>query len=241
MLTPSRVTDQELFPLEVHVYSQMTTPGEVELLMAGETLETREVDLIPGINRIAFEIRVSETGPVNIQAAVRVQNDTVPETTFSGVVAVDGKTQGPVHRRPGRECALPAGHSWVGEGIDVEVRTPGDIPLSVEEYDAFETIVLSDVRADALTDGQMDALATYVRDLGGGFILAGGDSVFRRRRLFGNTDRRDSAGQLRPGAGAAYGFADNRSGQVRKHGREQTWNWPRKPQKPRWKFWTTTT
>ena len=34
------------------------------------------------------------------------------------------------------------------------------------------------MRADALTQPQMEALATYVRDLGGGFILAGGDSVY---------------------------------------------------------------
>ncbi len=178
VLTPSRVTDQELFPLEVHVYSQMTTPGEVELLLAGETLEMREVDLIPGINRIAFEIRVSETGPVNIQAAVRVQNDTVPgNNVFLESVAVDGKPK--VLYIEGRgESAHYLQDILVGEGIDVEVRTPGEIPLSVEEFDAFETIVLSDVRADAFTEGQMDALATYVRELGGGFILAGGDSVF---------------------------------------------------------------
>src|SRR5207253_10019883 len=39
-------------------------------------------------------------------------------------------------------------------------------------------IVLSDVARNSLTDQQMKLLATYVRDLGGGFILAGGENNY---------------------------------------------------------------
>lgn len=178
VLTPARVTDQELFPLEVHVYSQSASSGEVEVRVDGETLETREVQLAPGINRIAFEIRVSETGPVNVEAEVRAEGDTIPgNNAFVASVAVDGKPR--ILYVEGRaESAHYLRDALVTEGIEVEVRTSDQIPVAIEEFDAFDAVILSDVRADAISDAQMEALATYVGDLGGGFILAGGDSVF---------------------------------------------------------------
>jgi uncharacterized membrane protein/uncharacterized protein YegL len=52
------------------------------------------------------------------------------------------------------------------------------VPTSIEELDAYDAIVLSDVARSNLTDAQMKILATYVRDLGGGFILAGGENNY---------------------------------------------------------------
>ena len=43
---------------------------------------------------------------------------------------------------------------------------------SQERYDFF---ILSDVSADQVSLGQMDAIERYVRDLGGGFLFAGGE------------------------------------------------------------------
>ena len=178
VLTPATVTDQELFPLEVHVYSQTAASGEVELRLGNETLDTREVDLVAGINRIAFETRISDTGPVNIEAEIRIDGDAVPDNNiFVESVAIDRKPQ--ILYIEGRaESAHYLRDTLVREGIEVEVRTPDQTPETVDGFDAFEAVILSDVRADALDAGQMEALATYVRDLGGGFILVGGESVF---------------------------------------------------------------
>jgi len=178
VLSPSAAVVEELFPLEVHVYSQQSASGEVEIRLGEETLETREVDLTPGINRFAFETRISETGPIEIEAEVRIAGDTVADNNvFTESVRVDGKPQ--ILYVEGRaQSAHYLQDVLVREGIEVEVRSPDQLPQSVDGFDAFEAVILSDVRADELTPQQMDALATYVRDLGGGFILAGGDSVF---------------------------------------------------------------
>ena len=38
-----------------------------------------------------------------------------------------------------------------------------------------------------LTDAQMQAVATYVRDLGGGFLLAGGENTYGKEGYTGST------------------------------------------------------
>src|SRR5204862_7018760 len=52
------------------------------------------------------------------------------------------------------------------------------VPDAVDRLDPYDLIVLSDVARSSLTDNQMKAVATYVRDLGGGFILAGGENNY---------------------------------------------------------------
>lgn len=178
VMAPAEVTQDELFPLEVHVHSQVSGSGEVEIRLGSEPLETRDVNLEAGINRIGFEIQVSETGPLTIEAEVRLEGDRFPaNNVFRESIVV----QGPprilyVEGRPASAQYLQ--NALEQAGIEVEVVTPAETPHRVDQFDAYEAIILSDVRADALTQPQMEALATYVRDLGGGFILAGGDSVY---------------------------------------------------------------
>src|SRR5436309_13343958 len=76
IMTPSEVASEELFPLEVHVYSQITTPAHVELRNGNRDLGDREVQLIPGLNRVAFETSVKdESGPVTLEAEVSTPDD----------------------------------------------------------------------------------------------------------------------------------------------------------------------
>ena len=48
-------------------------------------------------------------------------------------------------------------------------------------------VILSDVEREDLTEAQMQAVATYVRDLGGGFILAGGENTYGKDGYTGST------------------------------------------------------
>src|SRR5207245_10517194 len=70
------------------------------------------------------------------------------------------------------EAALKA------EGFSVTTVPSNAIPLNIEVLDAYDAVVLSDVARNTLNDQQMRTMATYVRDLGGGFILAGGENNY---------------------------------------------------------------
>src|SRR5262249_1351322 len=53
-----------------------------------------------------------------------------------------------------------------------------ELPSSVAALDAYDAVVLSDIDPKSISAAQMSAIETYVRDLGGGFILAGGENIY---------------------------------------------------------------
>jgi hypothetical protein len=73
---PQDVATEELFPVHVQVYSQITTDAEVRLRRGDKTLATRKVRVTPGLNRVAFETSINnEDGPTSIEADVTSAND----------------------------------------------------------------------------------------------------------------------------------------------------------------------
>ncbi|MBL9108652.1 MAG: VWA domain-containing protein, partial [Myxococcales bacterium] len=62
--------------------------------------------------------------------------------------------------------------------LDVEVRGPREMPSSIRELERFDFVILSDAPAEAVSMTQQDAIESYVRDLGGGFLFAGGESGY---------------------------------------------------------------
>jgi uncharacterized membrane protein/Mg-chelatase subunit ChlD len=179
ILAPTRIAAEETFPMEVHVYSQVDTEAEVEVKQGEESLGSRQVPLRQGINRIAFESRIAEeTGPVTIEAEVRATADPFPDNNrFRESVVVEGKPKVLyIEGRP--ESARYLEQALELEGFDVDVVPPSAIPYAIDVLDGYDTIILSDVARSSLTNSHMQSIATYVRELGGGFILAGGENNY---------------------------------------------------------------
>src|SRR5437763_13397949 len=74
------------------------------------------------------------------------------------------------------------------EGFAVTTTTPALVPASASLLDSYDAVVLSDVARSSLSEQQMTALATYVRELGGGFILAAGETSYGDDGGYSKTD-----------------------------------------------------
>jgi len=179
ILAPAEVTADELFPLEAHVYSQGDMSAEVEIRRGDKSLGTKKLQLIRGLNRVAFETSIKdEAGPVLVEAEVKTTDDPFPDNNkFRTSIVVQGRPK-ILYVESHAQSARYLQAALTNEGLNVKTVSPSMIPSAIEELDAYEAIVLSDVARNNLTDSQMKTLATYVRDLGGGFILAGGENNY---------------------------------------------------------------
>jgi uncharacterized membrane protein len=176
---PSTVTAEEQFPLEVMVYSQSNTTANVEIKNNAKSLGKRSVTLSPGVNRVAFETRVpEEKGSVVLQASVAPAED-----TFSG----NNAFREPVIVTPQPRVLYVEGHAasarYLGEALVIEgfrmdVIDPARIPTTSGALAGYDAVIISDVDGKQLSGAQMQAVAGYVRDLGGGLILAGGENIY---------------------------------------------------------------
>jgi Ca-activated chloride channel homolog len=179
ILAPAEVTSEELFPLEVHVYSQNDAPAEVEVRHGDKSLGTKKVQLIRGLNRVAFETSIKdEAGPVMLDAEVRTPNDPfLQNNKFRTSIVVQGRPK-ILYVESHTQSAHYLQSALTNEGLNVNTVTPEMIPKTIEDLDAYDAVLLSDIARNSLTDQQMKTFATYVRDLGGGFILAGGENNY---------------------------------------------------------------
>src|SRR5262249_55959921 len=69
-------------------------------------------------------------------------------------------------------------NALTAQQFDVDVRAPSAFPGGLGELERFDFAIVSDVPREALGQGAEELLERYVRDLGGGFLFAGGPSGF---------------------------------------------------------------
>ncbi len=175
---PHGIREQEPVAATVQVFSRVATTATVDLLGDGETLESKEVELQPGLNPVEFEVRLSGEGPVTISSRLQTagdpfpQNDMLRQSIFVGpqprILYVEG--------RPTSAHYLY--DALTSEGMEVELGQARDLPTSPEGYDEYDLLLLSDVPRSGLNDAQMLSILAWVRDSGGGFVFAAGESSY---------------------------------------------------------------
>ncbi len=143
----------------------------------------KTVELREGINRIAFKSEAKRAGATTFRMRLsKFAHDTVKQNNEAVMTApVKGKpnilyVEGGVMREPGAAGYLE--RALEHENMDVEVRGPRGLPGSAKELEKYDLVLISDVPAHFLGAGQMTALDTYVRGMGGGLIMAGGEDSF---------------------------------------------------------------
>ena len=63
-------------------------------------------------------------------------------------------------------------------GFDVEVRTPAEMPMDLIELQRSDGLILSNVSADVLSLEHLQSIENYVRDLGHGLVVIGGEHAY---------------------------------------------------------------
>lgn len=179
---PDKVRVGEPFNLHANIFS--SRPQKVRAtLKQGEAINgldgIRELDLKPGDNDITFKSVVRVAGEVTYALDLTdIPEDRFKENNrFAVSVAVPGRpavlyAEGNPTRATYLASALSA------QELEVDVRAPREIPSSIRELERYDFVILSDAPAEAVSLTQQDAIESYVRDLGGGFLFAGGEAGF---------------------------------------------------------------
>jgi uncharacterized membrane protein len=147
-------------------------------LEPSKTVEVRE-----GKNLIKFKSDAKHAGATTYRLRLaKFDHDTEKANNEAVMTApVKGRpnvlyVEGGVLREPGSAGYLQ--RALEHENIDVAVRGPSGIPSNPKELEKYDLVMVSDVPAHLMGAGQMAALDTYVKSMGGGLVMAGGEDSF---------------------------------------------------------------
>ncbi|SVD53177.1 uncharacterized protein METZ01_LOCUS406031, partial [marine metagenome] len=171
IVLPEEIRQQEPIVATVQVFSRIATEALVELSGNEGTLQAKEVQLQPGLNTVDFEVRLTDEGSRILSA--QLQNDLDPverNDVHTKSISVDAQPR-VLYVEGHSESSHYLRDALVGEGVDVVLGIPGELPMQSSGLDEYDLVLLSDVPRNDLQDAQMTAILDYVRDTGGGFIF----------------------------------------------------------------------
>lgn len=172
------VREGEPFDIEVVVHSSHDDEGDVQLFRESRLVATERLAVTEGESRAGFTQTISGEPCVTFTARLEGFRDTLSENNSAvGVVFFAPRPRVLVIESEA-QLARRLVAALEGGEIDVDVRRPEAIPESLADLAGYELVVLANVPARSLSVAQMDLIAAYVRDVGGGLIVVGGDQAF---------------------------------------------------------------
>ncbi|MCU0674074.1 MAG: VWA domain-containing protein [Myxococcota bacterium] len=170
-------------PVEVRVVTRATTStrARVRVSRGGAAIAEAEVDLRPGSDVLVLRDEAPDSGVHRYDVLV----DPLDEGVDTGR---DNNEGGAFLRVLGGSRVLVASDAPEESealvrairqgGLEVATADARTFPVDLGELTTYDLVVLSDLQARALTEEQMLALASYVRDLGGGLLMTGARHSF---------------------------------------------------------------
>ncbi|NJP06406.1 MAG: VWA domain-containing protein [Chloroflexaceae bacterium] len=175
---PDRVRSEQSVPLVIDVESTTDQSARLRVFADQEQISDQQVTLQAGNNqfrvtvpaegqgfrRYRAEIEPTEDGRLqNNEAAALVQVQGPPR-----VLLVEGKSDDAHNLLAALEAA----------NVMAEMIDPAALPTSLTDLSAYEALILVNVPARDLPVKAMALIPSYVRDLGKGLVMIGGDQSY---------------------------------------------------------------
>lgn len=179
LVVPQQTAKDAPFDIKVFLSSQTAATGRLRLYEDGQLIVDQDVEIAPGRNPpLVLPRRLQDGGFHRYRATVEVAGDARPQNNEAQafthlkseprVLYVEGDQV----NRNYLAAALRL------EEIRVDFAGPQEIPVNLEELQAYDTLVLSNVHANEMTSNQMRMIERAVHDLGLGLIMIGGEDSF---------------------------------------------------------------
>ena len=176
--SPSHVSLETPFELRLVVFSATDNQGALVLTRNDNLLAQQSINLQTGANVFTFADRLTEPGFYFYKAVVNFSKDTFFQNN-EGLSFTRGTQKSRIlylTDKSGRSKYLTA--ALKVQGSDLDIRHIKDIQSAGHGFFDYNAIILDNISGRTISFPTMEQIETYVKDMGGGLIMIGGDKSF---------------------------------------------------------------
>jgi Mg-chelatase subunit ChlD len=178
LIAPTEIKKGQSFTVTAIAHASRETSADLVLYRDGFKVSEQKIDLKPGANSVVFNETQANEGLTRYELRLRADHDFYADNNVaSGIVSIEGEPRILLLENNERDARYLA-RALEAENIRVEIREGRGMPGSLDELAQYDAVLFSDVPATEMSVSQMNLLRTYVEDLGGGFVMLGGEESF---------------------------------------------------------------
>jgi uncharacterized membrane protein len=174
----SELRANERFLLHVKLYSTVAQNAILHLYLDRTLLMQLPISVGVGEQEISFPLLAPPPGFHTYRVTLIPAEDTIIQNNEASTFV---NVQGPpnvlvIEGSPGEGRNIAA--ALQATRINVVLGAPSDVPTTLDGLAAYSAVVLADVPAISLGTTRMQVLQAYVRDLGRGLVVSGGQNSY---------------------------------------------------------------
>ncbi|MDE0089073.1 MAG: VWA domain-containing protein [Candidatus Poribacteria bacterium] len=176
---PNQVRKGQPYPIQAIIESDGSIPKVTTTLYHNDVPITDiEFPLQKGRNVLTFPTQqVSEDRPHTYQLKLDVNDEIFENNQAYGVVQIQDKPH-ILYAEGDLDHADSLKEVFEENSFVINVISATEIPTDLVTLQHYDVLILSNISADTLLSEQKDIIETYVRDLGHGLVVIGGDRAF---------------------------------------------------------------
>lgn len=175
---PAHVRKGQRINLDVVVESTIAGPATLRILAGSEVVSEQQVQLQTGRQTFSYPLEANIDGFVRYQAEIVAEGDTRAQNNLAAaLVDVQGEPRVLlVEGGPGDSDNLAA--ALRSARMNPTIVMAQAMPVALADLGGYDSVVFLNVHAGAIPSRAMETLPAYVRELGRGLVMIGGDRTF---------------------------------------------------------------
>jgi len=180
LICPGGIEQGRTFELKAIVKSNVNGNARLKLWKDGNYSGEKEVELSSSRKNIfAFPQVLNKEGTYLYEVLIEPIADTIRENNRAKALVIASGKPKVLYVAGDSNQASYLYKALSQRGIEVTLLTdPSMIPASLSEMQNYSAIIFDNIPANSLSTDRMKMIERYVHDLGGGFVMVGGENSF---------------------------------------------------------------
>ncbi|NOK63869.1 MAG: VWA domain-containing protein [Chloroflexi bacterium AL-W] len=175
---PTNAREGQDIVLNTVIQSSLATSGQLQVFVDDQLIDESEVTVDSGTTEIPIRVGSGEAGFRRLEVRLAAEGDTAAQNNrASAFTNIEGPPRlliiaSDANRAVNLQSALTA------SDVRVDVRAPDQVPADLAQLSDYAGVIIVDTPARDIPRAVQEILPAYVRDLGRGVAMIGGEESF---------------------------------------------------------------